>query len=162
MKTKLHWTQGLFSEVYCIFDSDKQIGFIRKTFFSQKSIAEIKDEKYVFQERGFFRQEIDIVDTSKNKVIGKIKYNSWKNKTFIGVNNETLTWQLKNFWGTKWLLHNSKGVNVVCRSSSSKGEIETNENDAINLILGLYVYNYYTQILMFCILCMIIIGYSRR
>ena len=153
MKTELSWEKGLLSNDYCIFDNDKQIGFIKKNFFSKKSFAEINGEKYEFQERRFFRKETNIVDTSKNKIIGKIKYNTWGNKAFIELNNENFTWEYKNIWGTKWLIHNSKGVNILYYGSFSNGQIDANEDDTIKLILGLYVNIYNVQMWTAFILC---------
>jgi len=150
MKTKLNWTKELFSD-YRIFDNDKQIGFIKKKPFSQKSTAEINGEKYEFQERGFFSQETDIVDISENKIIGKIKYNFWRSKTFIEVNNENFTCESKNFWGTKWSIYNSKGTNILYHSSFTKGKIDTNEDDAVKILSGFYLHTYYIRLIIFLI-----------
>jgi len=156
METKLKWKKGFFSDTYNIFDNNKQIGFIKNKFFSQKSIAEINGETYEFQARGFFNQETDIIDTSINRVIGKIKYSTWGNKAFIEVNNEISTWENKNIWNTKWAVSDSKGLNILYNGSFSDGQIEANEDSPIKLLSGLYVHNYYLQIaavvMMFCII----------
>ena len=143
MQTKLTWEKGLFSDSFCIFDSDKQIGFMKKSLFSQKSIAEINGEKYEFRENGLFKQETDIIDVSKNQVIGKIKYNTWGHKAFLDVHSENFTWEYKNIWNTEWVIYDSQGLNISYKSSLTSGQIETNANDAIKLLSGLYVYNYY-------------------
>ena len=153
METKLKWKKGLFSDTYNIFDNNKQIGFIKKNYFSQKSIAEINGETYEFQERGFFNQETDIVDISKNRVVGKIKYSTWGNKAYIEVNNEISTWEYKNVWNTKWIVSDSKGLNILYDGSFSNGRIETNGDDTIKLLSGLYAHNYYMRIALVVLIC---------
>ena len=156
METKLKWKKGFFSDTYNVFDNDKQIGFIKNSLFSQKSTAVINGETYEFHARGFFNQETDIIDTSKYQVIGKIKYNAWGNKAFIEVNNEILTWEYINNWNTKWTVSDSKGLNILFNGSSCDGQIETNEDSPIKLLLGLYVHNYYLQITTAAIICCLV------
>ena len=153
MKTTLNWKQGMFSESVSIFDNDRQIGFVKKSSWSHKSIAELNGKKYEFREHGLLKQDTDIICVSENKVIGKIKYNTWGNKACFDVNGEHFNWEYKNILNTEWLIYDSQGLNISYKSSLTSGQIETNDDDAIKILSGLYVNNYYTRVVIVAFVC---------
>ena len=148
MNTELSWKKGVFNNTYRIYADDTQIGFVKNSFFSRKTTAEINGKAYLFQERGFFRQRTDIVDVAENRKIGEIKYGSWKSRASIKMNNEVSNWTYTNIWYTKWKLQDAKGVTILYKGSSfsENGFIEVVDGDAIQLLSGLYIAQIYSRI----------------
>ena len=105
----------------------------------------LNGKKYTFKTKGFFKQHTEIIDSSVNKVIGEITYNNLMTKATIVVDNKKINWKYDNLWNTKWSIYNSEGVNIKYSGSSTSGQINSNIDDALLLLSGLFVTNYYWQ-----------------
>ncbi len=145
MKTTLTWKKGLFSNLYSIYSEDELIGKLMDEIFSQTAKGELNGEKYLFKTKGFLKQYTEIINSTDNKVIGKINYNNWMTKATISINDKTIYWKYNNIWNTKWTLFDNEKINIKYTGSSTKGHIETNINDNLLLLTGLFVTNYYWQ-----------------
>jgi len=145
MQTKLRWKKGLFSNLYSIYSNGQQIGKLKDRSFSQTANGELNGKEYTFKTKGFFKQHTDIIDNLENKVIGVITYNNWMTKATISVANKTIHWKYDNLWNTKWSIFNSEGIKIQYTGSSTSGEIDSNIDDALLFLSGLYVTNYYWQ-----------------
>jgi len=66
-------------------------------------------------------------------------------KALILANNETICWQYDNLWNTKWSIFNSEGGIIKYSGSSTSGQIDSNIDDELLLLSGLFVVNYYWQ-----------------
>jgi hypothetical protein len=146
MKTYLTWSKGLFSDSYKIYDKGTQVGNLKDKFFSQSGIGILDKKEYLFQTTGFFEQKTQIIDPAYNKVVGEINYNSWMTKATIILNEQTLEWKYENLWSTKWSISNSEGIEINFSGYSTNGQIESNTDDALLLLSGLFVTNYYWQV----------------
>ena len=60
---------------------------------------------------------------------------------FIG--DKTINWQFDNLWNTKWSIFNSEGIKIQYSGSSTSGQIDSSIDDALLLLSGLYVIDYY-------------------
>lgn len=145
MQTNLTWKKGVFSNLYKIYSNGKQIGNLKDKSFSQSSIGVLDNKEYLFQTKGFFKQKTKIIDTTENKTVGEINYNNWMTKVTITINDKTINWKYDNLWNTKWSISNSEGINIKYSGSSTGGQIETNIDDAVLLLSGLFVTSYYWQ-----------------
>lgn len=145
MQTKLSWKKNFFSNSYSIYSNGQQIGVLKDKTFSQTANGQLYDKEYTFKTKGFFKQQTEIIDSSVNKVVGKIQYNSWMTKATISVDNKTINWKYDNLWNTKWSICNSEGINIQYAGSSTSGQIDSNIDDALLLLSGLFVTNYYWQ-----------------
>jgi len=145
MEIKLRWGKKFFSNLYVIYSNGQQIGKLKDKSFSQTANGELNGKEYIFKTKGFFKQHTEIIDSSENKVIGEITYNNWMTKATIAVNNKTTNWKYDNLWNSKWSIYNSEGINIKYSGSSSSGQIDSNIDDALLLLTGLFVTNYYWQ-----------------
>jgi len=145
MQTKLSWKKNFFSGLYTIYSNSQQIGELKDVPFTQTATGELNGKKYIFKAIGFFKQRTDIIDVAENKVIGVITYNDWMTKASISVNNETINWKYDNWLSTKWSIFSSKGIKIQYSGSSTTGQIDSNVDDPLLLLSGLYVTNYYWQ-----------------
>lgn len=66
-------------------------------------------------------------------------------KASILVDNKTMNWKYDNFWNTKWSIYNSEGIKIQYSGSSTSGQIDSNIDDALLVLCGLFVTNYYWQ-----------------
>ncbi len=152
MNKKLNWKKGLLSDTYRIYSNYQQIGELRNSMFSQTAIGEINGKEYTFKTKGFFTQYTEIYDNAENSVIGEITYGSWMNKAFISIRNKDINWKYDNMWNTKWSLKDSKGTQINYAGSSTGGKIDSNVDDDLLLLTGLYVTNYYWQMTLIIVM----------
>jgi hypothetical protein len=123
----------------------QQIGKIKDKTFSQTANGELNGKEYTFKTKGFFKQHTEIIDRSENKVVGEITYNNWMTKATILVNTKKINWKYDNLWNSKWSIYNSEGVNIKYSGSSTSGQIDSNTDDSLLILCGLFVTNYYWQ-----------------
>ena len=145
MQTKLTWKKNFFSNLYIIYSNGQQIGQLKDKAFSQTANGELNGKEYTFRTKGFVRQHTEIIDNSTNKVIGEITYNNLMTKANISIDNKTINWKYNNLWNTKWSIFNQEGINIQYAGSSTSGQIDSNTDDALLLLIGLFVTNYYWQ-----------------
>lgn len=146
MEEQFTWKKGVFSSLYKIYLNGEQIGSLKDKLFSQSITGILNGEEYVFQTKGFFKQETLIFDVAQSKVIGGIDYSGWMTRATITVNGKTIDWKYDNLWNTQWSIIDSKGIRIKYAGSSTSGKIESNVDDALLLLSGLFVTNYYWQL----------------
>jgi hypothetical protein len=145
MQTKLRWKKNLFSSSTIIYSNGHQIGELKDKTFSQTANGELNGKKYSFKTKGFFKQQTEVIDSFENKVVGEISYNNWKTNAIISIDNKTIYWKYDNLWNTKWSIFDSEGINIKYSGSSTSGQIDSNIDDSMILLSGLFVTNYYRQ-----------------
>lgn len=146
MQIRLYWKKKFFSNIYNIFSNEQQVGKLRDKAFSVTSNGDLFGKEFTFKTKGIFKQHTEIIDNSENKVIGNISYNSWMTKATISINQKNTYWKYDNVWNTKWRIFNTEGIEIKYEGSYSRGQIETNTEDPLLILTGLYVTNYYWQI----------------
>ena len=154
MQIQLNWKSDILTNNYKIYQNNREIGFIKKDFFSQKANAEINGKKYIFKERGLFNQETDIIDEAGNNIVGEIRYNFWGNKASIEINDVKTSWEYTNLWNTQWSVTGDENLNIFFSKSSRN--IESNTDDELQILSGLYVYNHFYSQLVIVMLVIII------
>lgn len=141
MKFKVNWKKGAFSNLYRIYTNGQLIGKLKNKAFSKTSDGELNGVKYSFKTVGVFKQHTEIINSTEDKVIGKITYNNWITKAKILVDNKTFSWKYDNVWNTKWSICNSEGIKILYSGSTLSGQIESNTEDSLLLLGGLFVTN---------------------
>ena len=145
MPSNLTWEKKIFPNLYRIYENRKQIGQLKDKPFSQTAKAQLNDQQYSFRTKGFFKQRTEIRDNSGNRVLGEINYSQWKTKATISLDNEVIHWKYDNSWNTSWSVYDEKGIKIKYKGSFSNGNIQGSTNDALLLLCGLYITNYYWQ-----------------
>lgn len=145
MKTNLTWTKGVFNSLYKIYSSGNLIGDIKEKPLTQSAKASLNGREYLFRTHGFFNQITEIIDNTDNQVIGQVEYNTWRNKATITINGKTINWKYDNLWNTRWSLSDPTGTIMKFNSSVTQGYIDTNLDDELLVLTGLFVKNYYLQ-----------------
>ena len=155
MQTNLKWEKEFFSGTYNIYSKDQFIGKLKAHSISQKAEGEINGKKYTFITKGFFNQQTEIHDAIDNKVIGNITYNSWMTKATLSILDKKINWKYDNLWNTKWSIFDSESIEIKYSGSSSKGQINSNTDDELLILSGLFVTNYYWQITLIVFISLI-------
>lgn len=156
MQLKLRWKKSPLSDLYRIYDNGEQIGKLKNRTFSQTAVGDLHGREYTFRTKGFFKQHTEIIDSSESRVIGEIRYNSWMTKANITSDNKTINWKYDNLWNTRWSIFNSEGIKIQYSGSSTNGHIDSNTDDSMLLLSGLYVTNYYWQMTLAILLVVFI------
>jgi len=145
MNIFLTWKKGFFSNTYKLYSNGIESGFLKLNIWSNRAKGVLKDKEIEISTKGFFKQETTIMDSKTQEILGTISFGIWKNKTiFKKSTGEEFNWQFNNFWSTKWSLTNSYTF-INYKGSFTKGEINSNSDDEILLIIGLFIANYYWQ-----------------
>ena len=145
MKNDLNWKKGAFSTTYQIFSGEEFVGELQDHIFKQTSDGTIHQKRYRFKTTGWFRQETRIIDRDSEREIGTITYNSWKSKATIQFTDRTIYWKYDNGLQTIWSLYDEKGTRMKFAGRFSKGTIECKEADALLVLTGMFVTNYFQQ-----------------
>ena len=146
MQTNLKWEKGLFSCTYSIYSNGQMVGKLKDNSFTQSADGELNGKMYKFKTIGFLKQKTQIRDATNNNVIGEITYDNWMTKADITILNKKAKWKYDNLWNTKWRIFDSKGMEIKFTGTSSRGQIDSNTDDPLLLLSGIFVTNYYLQI----------------
>lgn len=155
MQTKLRWEKGLFSNTYSIYANNQLVGKLTDKAFSKTSTGELDGNRYTFRTIGLFNQHTEILD-NKNNVIGEITYNSWMTKATLRILGKTINWNYDNIRNTRWSIFDSGGIDIKYSGSYTKGKIDSSTDDALLLLCGLFVTNYYRQMFVVILLAVFI------
>ncbi len=157
MKNNLTWSKGLFSSLYQVYSNEKKLGKLINKPFSRTKKGTFNGKDYLFRNSGFLKPYTEIVDCSDNKVIGGIVYNSWRSKATVSLNGRNYNWKYDNLWSTKWSLSDSDGISVRFNSSTTHGQIDSDTDDGLLVLSGLFIKNVYLQTAFIVILVAVII-----
>ena len=155
MQTNLTWTKGIFSNLYSFYQNGELKGKLKDKTFSQTANGELQGKVYRFKTKGLLKQRTEIID-SEDKVIGEINYNTWMTKASITINGKVVNWKYNNIWNTKWSLFDTVGINIKYSGSSTKGQIDSNVDDSLLILCGLFITHYYWQMTVAILVAVIV------
>ncbi len=141
MDTILAWKTKFFSKKYDIYNHTQPAGGLTKSGWSKKVTGEMNGREILFETKGFFRQETQIMDLKNDSVIGNITYNSWKSRAVISYQEKEYNWQFDNFWRTRWSIRNRNGILIRYMSKGFKGTINSYTNEEILILAGFFIRN---------------------
>ena len=145
MRTILTWKKGLFSNTYSLFSNGTLTGELTDKTFSKYAHGELNGKKYTFRTTGIFKQHTEILDED-NRMIGMIAYYSMMTRATITLDGRAIKWKYDNPWNTKWRIYSPEGIEVKYSGSSTHGQIDGNTDEALLVLIGLFVTNYYWQL----------------
>ena len=145
MKTILNWENELFTGACRIYSEDILVGYLNLRSCSQFSESELNGEKYLFKTQGFFKRETKIYKIENDTPIGKITYNTWMRKAKVEYSGKVYSWSFINVFSTKWILQNDEGFLISYNSSFSKGTIESDIQNSLLTLSGIFIRNYLSK-----------------
>jgi hypothetical protein len=157
---KLNWKREIFDKTTKLIENNSERGRLIYENFSNLTTIKIQDEKFVFYKPDFLSQMIMIKDSSKKEIIGNIRYDFWKTKAYIKLNESEYSLKNDSFWKGKWSLSEKSKKIIEFESKSPNGIIRTSIENDLLLFTGLYITNNYQRgylILFFIIIIIPII-----
>ena len=148
---KLNWKKGIFDSTYSLHEQNEQVGWLQSKSFSQQSVGKLNGKKYAFRTTGTFSQKTDIFDLEDKKKIGEISYSNWMTKAEINFSDRSMHWRYENHWNTRWRLTGEGDKDIQYISSTTSGLINSNTESELEILTGLYINNYYSQLLLLII-----------
>jgi len=121
------------------------IGNMDVRAFSNSDIGILNGEKYIFKAKGFFSRHTEIVNAKDHTVVGEITYSGWRSKATLKTPGKNAYWKYDNVWHSRWSISSFSGIEIKYTGSSSSGKIESNTDDPLLLLSGLFVTNYFRQ-----------------
>lgn len=146
MTTNLKWERSFLSSISRISSDGRLIGNLDIRAFSNTDIGILNGEKYFFRARGLFSRHTEIVNAKDHTMVGKITYSNWRSKATLITRDKTVYWKYDSIWHNRWSISNFSGIGIKYAGSSSRGQIESNTDDALLILSGLIVPNYYRQV----------------
>ena len=142
---ELQWKSKLFSSDYMIFNKEQQVGMLNNSFLSSNTNGVLNEVKVVFKSKGILKQYIEIFKADTNDIIGVITFDSFMSKAKIIINGTSYNWKYTNSWNTRWRVSIENGGSINYKRKNTKGTIESNIDDSLLMLIGLYINTYYTQ-----------------
>lgn len=162
MERYLTWNKGIFESNYQIFDGGK----ISCTMFFDTWRSEAKaisqSKNYRFKDDGLYGTTTQIFD-GNNELIGFITYSDWKSKATITLNSgEKYAFEFTNNWHSQWRITNFNDKQINYDSSTSSGTAVSNNDDELMLLVGFYVREHFTKMIMLIIFIIIFLPMISR
>ena len=145
MEIQYNWKTRLFSNRFEIYQNDILKGELYKGVWSRKVIGELNTRRLIFETRGLFKYDTQIIDAQGEMTIGQIKYTSWKAKSIILYQNKEHKWQFDNFLRSRWSISNENGPVIKYHSNAFSGIITSYIRDEILILTGFYIRNFLKQ-----------------
>ncbi|OFY60546.1 MAG: hypothetical protein A2Y71_00545 [Bacteroidetes bacterium RBG_13_42_15] len=145
MEIQYNWKTRLFSNRFEIYQNDILKGELYKGVWSRKVIGELNTRRLIFETRGLFKYDTQIIDAQGEMTIGQIKYTSWKAKSTILFQNKEYKWQFDNFLRSRWSISNENGPVIKYHSNAFSGIITSYIRDEILILTGFYIRNFLKQ-----------------
>jgi len=145
MEIQFNWKTKMFSNRFEIYQNDILKGELYKGGWSRKVVGELNTRRIIFETRGVFKYDTQIIDTQGEMTIGQIKYTSWKAKSTILYQNKEYRWQFDNFLRSRWSISNENGPVIKYHSNAFNGIITSYIRDEILILTGFYIRNFLKQ-----------------
>lgn len=141
MVKSLTWQKKFFSSCYNFFSNGITVGFLKENVWGQSSEGVIDGKHYTIKSKGFFGQKATVINTETGMPEASITFNSWKTKAEIIVGSSIYSWQYNNVWNSTWNMVGWNGEQLHFSSSGQQGMAQSNSDDSLLLLLGIYTHN---------------------
>lgn len=144
----IHWKRKFFSTSTNIYSGERIIGKLCENSWKQTADGECNNRHFRFKTSGVFKQVTKVYDLDEDMEIGKITYNSMMNKAEIHYPDRIIHWKYDNSWQSKWSLTDGRGKRMEFHGRTHTGFIRLEEEDELLILTGLFITNYYQQMLV--------------
>jgi hypothetical protein len=144
----IHWKKKFFSTCTNIYSGERIIGKLSENSWKQTADGECYNKRYRFKTSGIFKQKTTVYELNGNREIGKITYNSMMSKAEIHYPDQIYHWKYDNLWQTRWSLTDDSGNKMEFHGRTHTGFIRLENEDALLILTGLFITNYYQQMLV--------------
>lgn len=162
MKIYYDWKNSPLSNTYNLFRDGREIGQLKFNTRTRMAKGIVNGKEFNFKTKGTLNQYTEIIDCIDNKRTGVIQYNGWTSKAELSINNTVFNWKFNNTWNSEWSLYNAENMIHYTLDASTKGQIESNTEDELLVLCGLFIKNHFwqrtlTSLFVVLICCMIVV-----
>lgn len=152
MRLFLNWRKGLFDSDYQLFNQYEIKGSLLFNGFSNNARA-IASRNYYYRTEGYTQPHTSIKD-EKFIETATISYDLWSLKATIKIHQPQETvWIYRHGRLGKWSITSADGKEAILyHSNTGSGVIESDTDDELLLLTGLFIRSFYIRLLMLLIL----------
>lgn len=145
-KHNIYWTKDAFSLNYTFFKDGEEVGFIEDKLTNRSSKGSILGKKYLFENEGFFKPRINILDLQEKIIAGRVDFHRLLPKANMVLNNTLYGWKFTNMIQTRWELADRSGLVLVSADSRKEGYCTIEDPETPLLLLSsLIIRNFFTK-----------------
>lgn len=145
MRRGYSWEKNFFGTTTSLYREGALVGNLVEKSFSSSAEGEMNGKAFEFRNSGIINLKTEVTEKVTGKLVATIRYNSFQTKATIDTDERRLLWKSKNLIGSKWEMENSRGERIIYKGFNQKGVIETETEDEMLLLTGLFARNYYWQ-----------------
>lgn len=157
MEYNFNWNKSTFDSKYQVFAQGLLKYALNFGTWNNTAIATTQTGIYLFKSNGVFNPESMLLD-NKNEVRAAIKFNLLSlNATVKFIGGDEFMFLYQKNWITEWSLNNGKEKQVFYSAKTGAGLVNSNIDDELVILTGLYIREYYSR-LLFLFIGLLLIG----
>ena len=148
MNKNLNWLKDTFDSKYQVFDKGILTFALNFSSFKNSAIATTQDGIFLFKSLGVSKPESHILN-NKNEVLAVITFQWLELKANIEFRGgEKYLFRFQKTWLTEWTINNGTDKQIFYKSKSGSGLVNSNVDDEILILIGLYVKEYFSRLII--------------
>lgn len=136
----LTWKKKWFDSTYHLFQEETPVGQLEPHTWKLLVTGSFNKKTFEFRRVGFFRNYVSINNVQNNIQEGSISFHKWTGKPTLTLRSgKPYALHYTNTWHSKWALSNNEDEIIYYKGNSTKGEVNTNNDNEILILSGLYL-----------------------
>ncbi len=142
-----HWRKNMFCAQYKLYSDEDRVGKLQNIGYCYSALGQWKDTRYKFKVTGILHQYVEVQDLIDGSVVDNISFSCWWPKASIRMGDQYWDWRF-----TDWFFHaflmTSEREKIYFESDQKGGEVFGNSENTLAVMSGLFVLNYYRQMMI--------------
>ena len=139
------WRKPFLNLTYRFYSGGKQIGKMQENTWKRSASTVWNSTDLHFQTSGIFNQKTKVNAAATGEELAHITYDTLRNKANILLKDEAYQLENLNWNHSKWQISRGQKVMIVYHGSSFHGDIESDTEDPLLILSGMYVASYFWQ-----------------
>ena len=139
------WRKPFLKFTYNFYLGGRLMGKMSENNFKRTARAEWNNSGFQFKTYGFFNQKTIVTTSGSNQELATITYNTLKITSTISTKEKTYIWKNLNWNHSKWQITNEQGVLATYYGSSFNGNVDSDTEDPLLIVSGLFIASYFWQ-----------------
>lgn len=142
-----HWRKNVFCSKYELMSDHHPVGILKETGTCNSAIAEVQNHRYRFKVRGLLHQYVEVQDLMEDRTAGDIHFSCWWPKAKVNIGNQSWDWRFTDCFFRGFLMENDR-EKIYFESDKKGGEVFGDTKNELAVLSGLFVINYYRQMMI--------------
>lgn len=145
-----YWRKKLLCSKYQLYSDLGYAGKMQDVGTCYSALAQFEETRYKFKVKGLLQQKAEVQDLVDGSAAGEIKFNCWWPGARIRIGDQYWDWRFTDWFFHAFLMTNDH-EKIYFESDRRGGEVFGNTQNNLAIMSGLFVLNYYRQMLIICI-----------